>query len=400
MKIYNVAKKFNLSKVVLLCGILFVGVALGVLFGDNIKYSLLLRNNSNTSLPTNLNYAEVEQVYDALRTNFDGELNLDNLITGLKDGLARASGDEYTEFLDNEEKEEFDEDLNGSFTGIGAQLQKRDKNIMVEVPLTGYPAEKTGLRARDVIVEIDGESAYDISLKKAVEKIRGEEGTIVKLKIVRDDNQLLEFDVRREKITIPSVESKIIEGDIGYMKLTRFGDDTMKLSRQVAEEFSKAGVKGVILDLRNNPGGLLPASVDVAGLWVSPGKTVLEQRQGNRTTKVFESDGDGILSNVPTVILINEGSASASEIVAGALKDHKLATLIGEKSYGKGSVQQLIDFADGTILKVTIARWYTPNGKNIDKEGIEPDQKVERTDEDYKNDRDPQKEAAINFLKK
>ena len=400
MKIYNVAKKFNLSKVVLLCGILFVGVALGVLFGDNIKYSLLLRNNSNTSLPTNLNYAEVEQVYDALRTNFDGELNLDNLITGLKDGLARASGDEYTEFLDNEEKEEFDEDLNGSFTGIGAQLQKRDKNIMVEVPLTGYPAEKTGLRARDVIVEIDGESAYDISLKKAVEKIRGEEGTIVKLKIVRDDNQLLEFEVRREKITIPSVESKIIEGDIGYMKLTRFGDDTMKLSRQVAEEFSKAGVKGVILDLRNNPGGLLPASVDVAGLWVSPGKTVLEQRQGNRTTKVFESDGDGILSNVPTVILINEGSASASEIVAGALKDHKLATLIGEKSYGKGSVQQLIDFADGTILKVTIARWYTPNGKNIDKEGIEPDQKVERTDEDYKNDRDPQKEAAINFLKK
>ena len=349
-------------------------------------------------LPADLDYATVEQVYDALKSNYDGQLDEQSLLDGIKAGLAGASGDPYTEYLNAEEAKEFDEDLNGSFTGIGAELTKDKDSIVVVSPIAGFPADKAGIRPKDIIAEINGESAYDITVSEAVKKIRGPKDSKVTLKIIRD-GQPLTVEVVRDNITIPSVESQIIEGNIGYLKVSRFAEDTYPLSRAAAQNFKSANVKGVILDVRGDPGGLLDASVDVSGLWLE-NKTVLQEKRDEQVIRTYTSRGTALLKGVPTVVLINEGSASASEITAGALKDHDAATLIGMKSFGKGSVQQLQKLRGGGVLKVTIARWYTPNGKNIDKEGIEPDQKVERSEDDLKNNRDPQKDAAVQLLKR
>lgn len=374
-----------------------VGVGKGsIIFGPDAAF----RKSVQKGLPADLDYSSVEQLYDVLKRDYDGQLDTQKLLDGLKAGLAEASGDTYTEYLTAAQAKEFDDDLNGTFSGIGATLIEKDKFITVEIPLTGYPAEKAGIKAKDVVVEIDGKNAYDIGIKKAVELIRGQEGTKVKLKIIRDNKEQLEFEITRAKITVPSVEGKILDGNIGYIKISRFGSDTPGLARQVAQKFANAKVKGVILDVRNNPGGLLETAVDVSSLWLDSGKTVLDEKRGGVIVSTHKAKGEPIFAGLPTVVLINEGSASASEIIAGALKDNGVATLIGVKSYGKGSVQSVEELADGGVLKVTVARWYRPNGKNIDKEGIEPDQKVERSDNDFKNNQDSQKDAAINFLKK
>ena len=375
------------------------GIGIGVGNGRiNLGREKIFHENAQKEgLPADLDYATVEQVYDALKSNYDGQLNEQSLLDGIKAGLAGASGDPYTEYLNAEEAKEFDEDLNGSFTGIGAELTKDKDSIIVVAPIAGFPADKAGIRPKDIIAEINGESAYDITVSEAVKKIRGPKDSKVTLKIIRD-GQPLTVEVMRDNITIPSVESQIIEGNIGYIKVSRFAEDTYPLSRTAAQNFKSANVKGVILDVRGDPGGLLDASVDVSGLWLE-NKTVLQEKRDEQVIRTYTSRGTALLKGVPTVVLINEGSASASEITAGALKDHDAATLIGTKSFGKGSVQQLQKLRGGGVLKVTIARWYTPDGKNIDKEGIEPDQKVERSEDDLKNNRDPQKDAAIQLLR-
>ncbi len=388
-------------------GLITLGVAavflLGLYIGNgNIAFGAinLKKNNQNGSMPANLNYTSVEQLYDALKVSFDGQLNETKLVDGMKKGLVEAAGDQYTEYQNSEKSKEFNESLNGTFSGIGAELSKENNTIVVVAPISGYPAEKAGLKAKDVIVKINDESALDMSVSDAVTKIRGPEGTNVKLKVVRDAKQELEFDITRQKITIPSVEYNVGADNIGYIKISRFAEDTSGLAQKAAEEFKAKNVKGVVLDMRNDPGGLLDASVDVSSLWIDKGKTILEEKRGGEVVKTYKAKGDNILKGIPTVVLINEGSASASEITAGALKDNGVATLIGAKSFGKGSVQQLSDLRGGGVLKVTVARWYTPAGKNIDKEGIEPDQKVEITEENAKNKQDPQKDAAIQFINK
>lgn len=353
--------------------------------------------SANSELPADLTYQDVESVYDTLKANYDGELTLDKIKDGLKKGLAEASGDPYTEYLSVEESQEFDEELAGSFTGIGAELSKENDVVTVVAPIAGYPAEKAGLRAKDVIVEIDGKSTNDLSITEAVKRIRGPKGTVVKLTVVRDKSQELNFDIQRDNINIPSVEYEIKPNNIGYIKISRFGDDTARLTRQAAEEFKQKNVRGVVVDVRNNPGGLLDSSVDVAGLWLNQ-KTVLTERRGDVTVKTYSTENNAPLSGIPTVVLINEGSASASEILAGALSDNKAATLVGAKSFGKGSVQRLNTLRDGGTLKVTIARWYTPGGKNIDKEGIKPDSEVKFSAEDFAAKKDPQLESALKSL--
>lgn len=352
----------------------------------------------NSNLPADLDYTEIEQLYDTLKRSYDGDLQAETLIEGLKEGLAKATGDQYTEYFDAQEAQEFDNQLEGTFTGIGAELGKQNEVLTVIAPLAGFPAEQAGLRAQDVITRINDETAYDLSVSEAVNKIRGEVGTSVKLTVIRGGEAELEFNIVRQQITVPSVTSEILPGSIGYLKVSRYGEDTAQLSRQAARQFKDANVKGVILDVRNNPGGLLESSVDLASLWLPAGKTVLQEKRGGEVIRTYTAQGTATLQGVPTVVLINEGSASASEITAGALKDNQAATLVGEKTFGKGSVQQLQDLIGGGVLKVTIARWFTPAGKNIDQEGIEPDQKVERTDEDYTANRDPQQQAAIDRL--
>ena len=392
--------RFNIWRV--LVGI-FVGAAifyLGILTGQGrLGPDAIFGRPVTKGLPADLDYSSIETVYDSLRANFDGDLDVNKLIDGLKKGLADATGDPYTVYLTTDEAKELNEQLTGTFEGIGAELGKdADKNIIVIAPLPGTPAEKAGLKARDIIAQIDGKSASGLSVDEAKDKIRGAKGTSVKLRIVRDGSAS-DVEIVRDTITIASVNSKILDGNIGYMQITRFGDDTVAKAKQAAEQFKQAGVKGVVVDVRSDPGGLLDASIDVSSLWLQD-KTVLTERRGGQVVKTYKSKGTATLAGVPTVVLIDEGSASASEIMAGALRDNNVATLIGAKSFGKGSVQQLVKFLEGDELKVTIARWYTPSGKNIDGQGIEPDQKVERTDEDFKAGRDPQLDAALQFLKK
>jgi carboxyl-terminal processing protease len=386
--------------------ILAAVLAAVVVFGLGVNVGngrIGLQNNKAVSgnLPNDLDYASVEAIYDKLRTEYDGKLDENTLLDGLKQGLAQATGDPFTEYFNAKDAKDFDQELNGSFTGIGAELGKNaDNNIEIISPIAGFPAEKAGLKSKDVIAEIDGESAASITVSDAVKKIRGEAGTKVKLKVIRNKSQTLDIEITRAVINIPSVKEEITTDNIGIMTISRFGPDTASLARSAANKFKAANVKGVVLDMRGDPGGLLDAAESVSSLWLDSSQTVLLEKRDDVVVKTFRAEGDPVLKGVKTVVLIDGGSASASEITAGALRDNNAATLIGTKSYGKGSVQQLLRLAGGGMLKVTSAHWFTPSGKGINKVGIEPDQKVERTDEDIKNNKDPQKDAALNFIRK
>ncbi len=337
----------------------------------------------------------LQEIYDELRENYDGEISDEELLDGLKKGTVAAVGDSYTEFLNEEASAEFNAGLDGTFEGIGAELSQEDGFVMVVAPIKGTPADAAGVRPGDIIVEIDGESSTELTVFEAVQKIRGEKDTEVVLTMIRDRERVV-IPIVRGVIDIPSVEHRIEDG-VGIIEIGRFGSDTVKLVEDAAAEIVAADVTDVIVDVRNNPGGLLNAAVGVSGVWLDRGAVVLEEKRDGETVKSYKATGNTVFGpDVQTVVLINEGSASASEIVAGALKDNGRATLIGETSFGKGSVQQLIDLQSGGALKVTIARWFTPDGKNIDQEGIAPDQEVVLTDEDYEAERDPQLDAAKN----
>ncbi|HLB66829.1 MAG TPA: S41 family peptidase [Candidatus Saccharimonadales bacterium] len=397
-KIANINWLRTSGVIVIIVGIFWLGWGIG---SDKISTDSIFSRTLNKNLPSDLDYATVEKVYDELRNQYDGTLDHQKLIEGLKSGLVEAAGDAYTEFLSAEEAKEFDEVLAGSFIGIGAELGKKPdtQQIIVVAPISGFPAEKAGLKAQDVIIEIDGQSANSLSISEAVNRIRGDEGTVVKLKVARSGNKELDFSIVRTKITIPSVSYKLMKGNIGYIKISMFNEDTATLVREAASYLKGQNIMGVILDVRDDPGGLLDGAIEVSSVWLN-NKIVLYEKRGTEVIRTFRSDNLPILEGMPTVVLINQGSASASEIVAGALRDNGAATLIGQKSFGKGSVQQLIKLSDGSALKVTIARWYTPSDKNINKEGITPDKTVELTEEDAKNQIDPQLDAAIEFLTK
>lgn len=392
------SSKANLIGMIVI--IALVAFVVGNRWGDIYNaISEPFRNSSNATLPDELDYSSVDELYDTLRKEFDGELSADELIDGLKRGLADATGDPYTVYLNEEESQEFKAELNGTFTGIGAELGIENDRVVVVAPLEGFPAEEAGLRAGDVILAIDGEDAINITVEEAVSTIRGEEGTDVTLTVSRN-GEVLDITITRAKIVVPSVKSEIRDDGIGYLRISRFAEDTVRLAKDAASEFVAAGVTEVILDVRNNGGGYLEAAVDIAGLWLADNTVVVEQKSGDVVTQTLKTKGDGVLMGLETVVLINKGSASASEIVAGALQDHEAATLVGQTSFGKGSVQSLEELSYGGVLKVTIARWYTPNGSNIDHEGISPDIEVEITDEDFENDIDTQLNKAVEELNK
>lgn len=389
---YTLRQKLSVLFLALL--IFVAGVQTG-----NGTFSLMRTSSGNKNLPANLDYTDVERIYDQLRISYDGKLTEQQLEDGLKKGLVAATGDPYTEYMPPSEAKEFDEQLSGSFEGIGAELGKDRDAVIIVAPIADTPAAKAGLRPKDVIAEINGKSAIGLSIEEARDKIRGVKGSQVKLKIIRGEEKL-SVAITRDTINIPSVESKIIDDSFGYLKISRFSDDTSDLATKAAASFKEKRVKGVILDLRGDPGGYLNAAVDVSSLWLPSGKTVLQEKRDEVVIKTYKSTGTATLQGIPTVVLIDEGSASASEITAGALHDNGVATLLGVKSFGKGSVQEPQARTDGSLLKITVARWYTPKGKNIDKEGINPDQKVDRSLDDIKANRDPQLDAATAKLKK
>jgi len=264
----------------------------------------------------------------------------------------------------------------------------------------GFPAEKAGLKAKDIIAQINGQSTTGLTIDDAVGKIRGPKDTEVTLDIIRNNTEQLKLKITRDSIKIASVKYEIMDGNIGYIRISQFSDDTVQLATQAAQKFKDAGVKGIVLDLRSDPGGLLDAAVGVSSLWLPQGKTILQEKRGGVVETTYTATGGDLLQGIKTVALIDGGSASASEITAGALHDNGAATLMGEKSFGKGSVQQIINLGDGSELKVTIAHWFTPKGQTINKTGISPDKTVELSDADAKAGNDVQKQAALDFLNK
>ncbi len=354
-----------------------------------------------SGLPRRLNYDQVNVVYQSLIQNYDGQLTQTQLEDGLKHGLAEATKDPYTVFFTAAEAKNFNNELNNSFSGIGAQLgQDTDGNLEVIAPIAGLPADKAGIKAKDIVTNIDGVSTTGMSVDVAVTKIRGPKGTKVTLKVVRDRSEALSFTIVRDDITLPSVTTKTLDNNIGYVHITTFANDTTSLMQKAADQFKKDNVKGIVLDLRSNPGGLLDAAVHVSSLWLPQNQLVLQEKRGSTVIQSYQALGGNELNGIPTVILIDSGSASASEITTGALHDNGAAYVIGEKSYGKGVVQQLVNFNDGSQLKVTIASWFRPNGQNINHKGITPDKTVVISASDAKAGNDTQLQAAEAYLNK
>jgi carboxyl-terminal processing protease len=381
--------------------VLIVVFLLGLNFGNG-RLSVNVPWGSKSvakGLPARLNYATINQVYQSLKSNYDGQVTAAQLEDGLKHGLAEATKDPYTVYFTAQEAKDFNNELNNSFSGIGAQLgDDSDGNLEVIAPISGLPAAKAGIQAKDLIVSINGTSTTGMSVDDAVNKIRGPKGSKVTLQIVRNQAQPLSLTITRDDITLPSVTTKTLPGNIGYMQISTFADDTTALAQKAADQFKSDHDKAIILDLRDDPGGLLDAAVHVSSLWLPPGQKVLDEKRGSTVVQSYSALGGDELHGIPTVVLINAGSASASEITTGALHDNGDAYVIGQKSYGKGVVQQLVNFGDGSQLKVTVASWYRPNGKNINHLGITPDKTVTISTADQQAGTDTQLQAAEAYL--
>jgi carboxyl-terminal processing protease len=344
-----------------------------------------------------LDFKLLQDTYRRLATKFDGSLNKQALIEGANAGMVSALGDNYTMYMNKTESKAFDDALSGNIgSGIGAEISLRGGNVTIVRVLADNAAIKAGLLAGDTVLKINDTSTAGYSVDRAVKLIRGDEGTTVKLTILRG-SETKDYTVTRATINNPSVYSTVVD-DVGIITITRFDAETGVLAKTAAQGLIKQGAKSVILDLRDNGGGYVDAAVDVASLWLE-NKVIVTERVGNTVKETLKSGNSAILKNLPTIVLVNGSSASASEIVSGALQDYKVAKLVGTKTFGKGSVQELINLDDGSTLKVTVARWYTPNGRNINKDGINPDSIVEMTEANLNAGIDTQMDKAKDLLK-
>lgn len=334
----------------------------------------------------------MKEAYRQLAANYDGDLDANKLSDGAARGMVKAVGDDYTTFLDKEEAAEFNKSLNGEVSGIGAEIGVRNLQPTVLRVLDDSPAKKAGLKTGDIFVAVNGTSVAGETASGVADKVTGEAGTTVKL-TMRRGSESLDFSITRAQISDPSVRWSVSD-DVGVLTISRFDDNTGSLARKAAKEFIDKGVKSVIVDLRNNGGGYLTAAQEVASLWLDSGKTVVTEKSRGQVTETVKASGNPTLKGKKTIVLVNGSSASASEIVAGALKDYQAATLVGEKTFGKGTVQKVINLSDDRILKVTVARWYTPQDRNITKEGIQPNQTVKMSSDDNNAGRDPQMARA------
>ncbi|MBR3378136.1 S41 family peptidase [Candidatus Saccharibacteria bacterium] len=391
-----IERKVSLTTTIIVAAItLAAGLGIGINWDSltsNFSPYLGGKKTSNT-----INFSALNSVYSELEENFDGELDNEKIIEEAKRGLVNAAGDKYTYYMTATEAEEFQKDLNGDVgAGVGVEIGERDGYIKVLRTTPDNPARKAGVLAGDIIYKADGVDISGGTVEDAAKKLRGAAGTKVKLTVVRN-NKEIDFELTRETINNVSVYTEY-KGKTAIITLTRFDQETGKLARNAANEAIKKGCDKFIIDLRGNGGGYVSAAKEVASLWID-GKIVVEQKSSNGiyNDKTYASSGQAILAGKKTIVLTNGTTASASEIVAGALQDYKLATLIGEKTYGKGSVQALKDLPSGELLRVTIAKWYTPNGQNINGDGIKPDKEVERTFDQINKDEDPQLDAALKY---
>lgn len=397
----------KLGILILAVAIFYAGLAIGrneINVPDNQVTRIFIPKNQDQG-PKDVDW---QLLWDAIEKINEKYVNrpadLQKILYGAVSGAVAALEDPYSVFFPPKEAEEFRNELAGTLEGIGAEIAIKNQLLTVVAPLEDSPAEKAGIKAGDFIHKIDGVETTGIKVEEAVTKIRGKAGTKVKLTVYhKGETAPTDIEITRAKIEVKSIESEIKEVNgkkIGVVKLRRFGEESGDVMQSIVSDFLVENVKGVILDVRNDPGGYLETAVDVASNWVPKGKVVVIQKFGDGQEQTFESDREPRLAGMPTVVLMNGGSASASEIVAGALKDHGKAKLVGEKSFGKGSVQEVIDLRGDSDLKLTIAKWLTPNGHDLNKDGLEPDEKVELKEEDFQADRDPQMDKALELLTK
>lgn len=361
------------------------------------------RNRDNA--PREVNWQLLWDAIDKIQEKYvNRPADMQKILYGAVSGAVASLEDPYSVFLPPSDAKELKDELEGKLSGIGAEIAIKHQQLVVVSPIDDSPAIKAGIKPGDYIQKVDGQETRNLTLAEAVKKIRGEAGTKVMLTVFhKGATESVDIEIIRAEIEIKSVSGEIKEANgkkIGHIELRRFGDDTQGELQKVIDDFLIRGVNGVILDVRNNPGGYLETAVEVTGNWLESGKTVVVQKFGDETEKIYEAHGNNKLAKIPTAVLINGGSASASEIVAGALQDHGIAKLVGEKSFGKGSVQELLELRDDAELKITIAKWLTPKGHDLNKEGLEPDEKIELKDEDFQADRDPQLDRALELLTK
>lgn len=371
----------------------------------SVSIENLLVKSHDKSQPSDVDFGLFWEAWNLLNDKYVDTTKLDQqkMIYGAISGMVKAVGDPFSSFMNPDESQQFSQDLEGTFEGIGVEIGMKNDVLTVISPLDASPAEKAGLRSGDKILKIGDKLTTDMTVDEAVTLIRGQKGTEISLMILHEKSPSpIEVKIIRDQINVKSVKLELRNDGIAVIKISKFGDDTTSGMNQAANQIVSRNAKGIILDLRNNPGGYLESAIDISSKFIPAGKIVVSEEErdaSNGGKKDFPARGGDILGGIPVVVLVNGGSASASEITAGALRDDLGATLIGKKTFGKGSVQELEKLVGGSTLRVTIARWLTPNGDYIMEKGIDPTIDIDLSDADYNANRDPQMDKALEVIK-
>ena len=382
--------------------VILIVFGLGFQFGQLSPREIVIKDAVNrTDSRVTANFDTFWEAWQAINDKYlkSDTVKPEDKVYGATQGLVSSLGDPYSQFFSPAESRKFEEDVQGNFGGIGAELGIRKERLVVIAPLKNTPAMRAGLIAGDYIVAVNSSSTDGVSIDKAVSWIRGKKGEKVKLTVFRDTwERSKDIEIVRDTIEVPTLDWEM-RGDTAYIQLYSFNANATSLFYDAVLGVSQKGAKAVVLDLRNNPGGYLQVAVDLAGWFVPKGTLVVSEEGRTGEPEKLYARGNAALLDTPVVVLINQGSASASEILAGALRDQRKIKLVGEKSFGKGTVQELVNLHDESSMKITIAHWVLPSGKILEDGGLVPDVEVKMTDEDIENKRDPQLEKALEMAK-
>lgn len=396
-------KYLSAIKLVFISAMFFV---IGVYFGFENRPSVTkITNVLNTNTPEEAKAETIDfepywNAWKIINEKYPDEINKEEMIYGSIKGLASSLGDPYTEFFPPEENKAFGEEITGEFGGIGVEIDQKDGNLVVIAPLSGSPAEKSGILSGDKIIAIDGENTEGKTIDENIALIRGDVGSSVVLTIIHEGESVPKnISVERKIITVPTVETDNSNEGIFVINFYSFSLHADREFRNALQEFLNSGKNKLIIDLRGNPGGYLDHAIDTASWFLKPGVPVVIESAKNNEKTIFRSKGYNIFGDgYDIVILVDGGSASASEILAGALQEYGIAKLVGEQTYGKGSVQEVVNITEDTALKITVAKWLTPNGVSISENGLTPDYEVLLTKEDILNKNDRQMKEAIRII--